>query len=157
MKAVWRAGAGLGAALKTLPPVAALRIPLKQKGGIVQFPLAFEVTSRDLLFPLTPEAWITDARNKGEMGIAATIDSDGKIATGDTKDLIGFGISKPVPIGEPAKIPRPERRMGAGPMHTDADYALASVGTAAPAKLAASERDVQICYTIRNADTHCVS
>ena len=84
---------------RTGPPVAALRIPLKQKGGIVQFPLAFEVTSRDLLFPLTPEAWITDARNKGEMGIAATIDSDGKIATGDTKDLIGFGISKPVPIG----------------------------------------------------------
>ena len=81
------------------PPVAALRIPLKQADGTVQFPLAFDVTSQDLLFPLTREAWKTDARNKGEMGIAATIDGDGRIATGDTKDLIGFGISKPVPIG----------------------------------------------------------
>ena len=80
--------------------LAALRIPLKQKGGTVQFPLAFEVTTKDLLFPLTPEAWASDARNKGgEMGLAATIDGDGRIATGDVKDLIGFGISKPVPIG----------------------------------------------------------
>jgi hypothetical protein len=85
---------------RTGPPVAALRIPLKQKGGTVQFPLAFEVTTKDLLFPLTPEAWASDARNKGgEMGLAATIDGDGRIATGDVKDLIGFGISKPVPIG----------------------------------------------------------
>ena len=40
-------------------------------------------------------------------------------------------------------------------MHTDADYALASVRTAAPAKLAASECDAQICYTLCNRVTQC--
>lgn len=92
---------------KTGPPVAALRIPLIQESGVVQFPLAFEVRTTDLLYPLTEDAWAKDARNQGEMGVAVTVDSDGLIKTGNSTDLIGFGVSKPVPIGGVFEMTQP--------------------------------------------------
>ena len=79
---------------------------LKQKGGVIQFPLAFTIREKDLLYPLTPNAWATDERKDQEIGIAATIDTDGRIVTGSKDDLIGFGISKPVTLG--AQIERTE-------------------------------------------------
>ena len=77
------------------PPVAALKIPLKQKGKAVQFPFAFTIRDTDLLYPLTQSAWAADSRNGEEMGLAVSLDSDSSLVTGSTQDLIGFGGSKP--------------------------------------------------------------
>ncbi len=77
------------------PPIAAVKFRLKA----LRFPLRFEIRTADLLFPLTAEAWASDSRNGGELGLAASADSDGNDVTATTSDLIGFASSSPLKIG----------------------------------------------------------
>ncbi|CAM9713569.1 unnamed protein product, partial [Discosporangium mesarthrocarpum] len=80
---------------RTGPPVAAKRLTLKGR----EFPVALELTSNDLAFPLTKDAWKKDARSLEDIGVAVVLDPDGKISTLDAGSLTGYAVSKQLRIG----------------------------------------------------------
>jgi hypothetical protein len=76
------------------PPVAALKIPLKD----VNFPFVFEITSDQLMFPYTPEAWAKTSNSKDSVALTAIVSKDDLLATPSESEWVGFAISNPVQI-----------------------------------------------------------
>lgn len=73
------------------PPVAAKRIKLAEQS----FPLVFEITTDDLLFPYTPQAWEESSLSKDSVAITAIMNSQGKLSNPEAVQRIGFAISEP--------------------------------------------------------------
>mmetsp|Transcript_27262 Transcript_27262/g.35348 ORF Transcript_27262/g.35348 Transcript_27262/m.35348 type:complete len:156 (-) Transcript_27262:395-862(-) len=76
------------------PPIAAKKYLLSE----IRFPLAFELTKQDLLFPYTASAWEKDPQSKEKLGIVALLDTDGIIATVSENDQVAAAESKPIKI-----------------------------------------------------------
>ena len=85
------------------PPVAAKKLPL---AGL-QFPLVFEISDRDLIFPYNRDIWINSPLSKDSVAITCILDSDGVLATADSTDRFGFAISDPV---QPASTRMPKNK-----------------------------------------------
>lgn len=73
------------------PPVAAKKIKLAS----LTFPLVFEITTDDLLFPYTPEAWEESSLSKDSVAVTAIMNSQGKLSIPNAVQRIGFAISEP--------------------------------------------------------------
>jgi hypothetical protein len=71
------------------PPVAAKKLKL---AGL-QFPLSFDLTDRDLMFPYTREAWLKSPLSKDSISVTCILDTDGKLVTPSSVDRFGFAIS----------------------------------------------------------------
>lgn len=71
------------------PPFAAKKFPLKDQ----KFPFPFELTSQDLMFPYTAEAWGRSPLRTGSISVACVLDADGRLATPSTNDRFGYAIS----------------------------------------------------------------
>lgn len=76
------------------PPVAALRYNLKD----LSFPFVFEVTSDNLIFPYTPEAWLKSSNSKDTVALTAILSADEYLATPSNTEWVGFGLSEPIVI-----------------------------------------------------------
>lgn len=76
------------------PPVAALKYKLNS----LSFPFVFEVTTDNLLFPYTADAWSRSTNSKDSVAITAIISLDDKLATPSDAEWVGFAISDPVQI-----------------------------------------------------------
>ena len=74
------------------PPLAAKRYSLKS----ATFPMVFELTTDDLLFPYTVDAWMS-SDNKGQsIATTAIISSSSSLANPTKTERYGFGLSDPV-------------------------------------------------------------
>lgn len=78
------------------PPVAAKRMKLKG----LQFPLSFELTSSDLIFPYTAAAWSNSPLSKDSIAVTCILDTDGQLMTPSSLDRFGFAISSPAVLGD---------------------------------------------------------
>lgn len=76
------------------PPLAAKRIPLKD----ITFPLVFEITTDNLLFPYTPEAYKTSDNSKDSIAVTCILSPTPILSEPTSSSLVGFGISEPVTI-----------------------------------------------------------
>lgn len=76
------------------PPVAALKVPLNS----VTFPYVFEITSDQLMFPYTPDAWTKSSNSKDAVALTAIVSKDDLLATPSDSEWVGFAISNPVQI-----------------------------------------------------------
>jgi len=75
------------------PPVAAKRIALKD----LKFPLLFELTSDDLIFPFNRDVYLGQKTlSQGYISVAAILDTDGKLVTPSPSNRFGFAISDPI-------------------------------------------------------------
>lgn len=74
------------------PPVAARKYSLKD----LSFPFVFEITTDDLFFPYTPEAWSSSPNSKDSVAVSAVISTDEFLATPSFNEWVGFGLSNPV-------------------------------------------------------------
>ena len=64
----------------------------------LSFPFAFEITTDDLVFPYTPEAWLSSPLSKDTVAVTAIINSEGKLAQPTGVQRIGFGTSEPTVV-----------------------------------------------------------
>eukprot|EP01041_Mallomonas_annulata_P009873 gene9873-20539_t len=76
------------------PPVAAKRFLLND----ITFPFRFEITTNDLLFPYTPEAWRKASASSDTVAVTCILDADGSLTTPSAGDRFGFAISDPEPL-----------------------------------------------------------
>jgi hypothetical protein len=76
------------------PPLAAKRVKAKD----LQFPYVFELTSDDLLFPYTPDAWTQSPNSKDTIALTAVLSPDGLLSTGSASERVGFGLSEPAQV-----------------------------------------------------------
>lgn len=58
------------------------------------FPLAFTITSDDLLFPYNKEAWASSQYSKDSVAITAVLDEDGLLETPGENTRFGFAIAQ---------------------------------------------------------------
>lgn len=58
------------------------------------FPLAFTISSDDLLFPYTKEAWDSSQYSKDSIAITAVLDEDGLLETPEESTRFGFAIAQ---------------------------------------------------------------
>jgi hypothetical protein len=73
------------------PPLAAKRIKTKD----VAFPIAFELTSSDLVFPYTPEAWVASPNSKDTIALTVILTPGNVLAAPSAAGRVGFGLSEP--------------------------------------------------------------
>jgi hypothetical protein len=73
-------------------PLAARSIPLEG----LQFPLVWEITWSDLLFPYTQEAWLNSANRLDSIGVTAFLTPEQKLAIPNKAIRAGFALSDPV-------------------------------------------------------------
>lgn len=73
------------------PPVAAKRYLLKD----LSFPLAFELTAKDLIFPYTAEAWLNTPGSRDSIAMTAIITVSPKLSVSTGTERFGFGVSDP--------------------------------------------------------------
>ena len=78
------------------PPVAAKRMKLKG----LQFPMQFELTTSDLIFPYTAKAWSNSPLSKDSIAVTCILDTDGALITPSPFDRFGFAISAPAVLGD---------------------------------------------------------
>ena len=78
------------------PPVAAKRMKLKG----LQFPMMFELTTSDLIFPYTAKAWENSPLSKDSIAVTCILDTDGQLITPSAFDRFGFAISAPAVLGD---------------------------------------------------------
>jgi hypothetical protein len=78
--------------LSTGPPLAAKRYKLNS----LQFPFVFEITSADLLFPYTEEAWLKSTNSKDTVAMTAIISTSPLLGKPADTERAGFGISEPI-------------------------------------------------------------
>ncbi len=78
------------------PPLAAKKIPLYKND--IHFPLVFEITTDDLLFPYTPNAYIQSSNAKDSIAVTALLTPNEKISEPSPSVLVGFGLSEPITV-----------------------------------------------------------
>lgn len=78
------------------PPLAAKKIPLYKND--LHFPLVFEITTDDLLFPYTPNAYIQSSNSKDSIAVTVLVTPNVKISEPSPSVLVGFGLSEPVTV-----------------------------------------------------------
>jgi hypothetical protein len=71
------------------PPVAAKRFSLKD----TTFPLVFEITTDDLLFPYNAEAWQESKLSKDTIAVTAILNSEGRLSSQNAVQRLGFATS----------------------------------------------------------------
>lgn len=76
------------------PPLAAKKV----KANNIEFPYVFEITSDDLLFPYTPDAWLKSSNSKDTVAVTAILSLDGILSTPSDFEYVGFALSDPVVI-----------------------------------------------------------
>lgn len=74
------------------PPLAARKLPAKD----VKFPLVFELTTSDLIFPYTEDAWLKSTNSKDTIALTAIITPANRIAEPNDSERFGFGVSDPI-------------------------------------------------------------
>ena len=87
------------------PPLAAKKYHLNQ----LQFPFVFEITSDDLIFPYTQDAWLKSSNSKDTIAITAIVSSSKNLGEPSNTEKFGFGLSEPVVFAgvlsrSPAKV-----------------------------------------------------
>jgi len=87
------------------PPVAAKKYNLNE----VKFPFYFEITTDDLLFPYTKDAWKKSPLSKDSIAITAILDCDGSLSTPNSCERFGFAISDSIKIDD--EITRTEAKI----------------------------------------------
>ena len=78
------------------PPVAAKRLKLKG----LQFPMNFQLTTSDLIFPYTASAWMSSPLSKDSIAVTCILDTDSQLITPSPFDRFGFAISAPAVLGD---------------------------------------------------------
>jgi hypothetical protein len=78
------------------PPVAARRLKLKG----LQFPMSFELTTADLIFPYNAKSWQSSPLSKDSIAVTCILDTDGQLITPNALDRFGFAISSPAVLGD---------------------------------------------------------
>ena len=76
------------------PPLAAKRYQIQD----ITFPFVFELTTDDLLFPYTPEAWKSSSNSLDTIAVTAIITPTAALAEPNPITLLMFGFSEPVTI-----------------------------------------------------------
>lgn len=76
------------------PPLAAKSIGIKD----LKFPIAFEITTDDLIFPYTIEAWQRSPNSKDTVAVTAILSTDALLSTPSTAEYVGFALSNPVTV-----------------------------------------------------------
>lgn len=105
------------------PPMAAKRYFLKD----VTFPLVLELTTDDLLFPYTPEAWTKNANSKDSIAMTAIITASPTLSTSTGTERYGFAISDPIIFaGKPSRTSATMRVAGKidKALYSDSERAL---------------------------------
>lgn len=87
------------------PPLAAKRLELKD----LQFPLVFELTSDDLIFPYTQDAWLNSDNSKDTVALTAIVSPSKKLSEPSYKERFGFALSDPITFA--GKLSRSEAKM----------------------------------------------
>lgn len=77
------------------PPVAAKKYKLKE----LEFPFVFEITTAELLFPYTPDAWLKSSLSADINAVTCILDVDGQLVTPSPSDRFGFALSNPTNLG----------------------------------------------------------
>ena len=77
------------------PPLAAKKITNVKD---IKFPLLVEITTDDLLFPYTKEAWEASPNRLDTIALTAIFSADPLLSTANTGDRLGFGQSEPTNI-----------------------------------------------------------
>eukprot|EP01031_Cornospumella_fuschlensis_P041871 gene41871-51110_t len=88
-------------------PVASKKFKLKD----VKFPLFLEMTTKDLMFPYTPEAWLASPLSQDNIAVTCVLDPDGRLATPEASDRYGFGISDHLTDADSGVVKRGEARV----------------------------------------------
>lgn len=108
----------LTAVSKQGPPVAAKRLPLKQ----IKFPLVFEITTDDLLFPYNADIWKRSPLSEESISVTCILEPDGRLGTAEAQSRFGFAISDPIKPREP--IAATTETVVAQPLRTDAKISV---------------------------------
>ena len=77
------------------PPIAAKKYKLEN----VKFPLVFEISTDDLFFPYTEDAWLKSPLSSDTIAVTCILDTDGSLVTPSEFDRFGFALSEPVKLG----------------------------------------------------------
>lgn len=83
------------------PPAAGKSIPLEN----IKFPFPFQITTNDLMFPYTAEAWVRSPNSKGSLSVTCILDTDGLLVTPSTSDRFGYAISSRINTANTALQP----------------------------------------------------
>lgn len=83
----------LTAISKQGPPIAARRYENLRD---LKFPLVFEMTTDDLLFPYNAEIWRKSPRSRSSISVTAVLEPDGRLVTAEPESRFGFAISDPM-------------------------------------------------------------
>lgn len=75
-------------------PCAVTKMHLKD----LQFPFVFEVTTKDLVFPYTPEAWTSGTQVSDSVVVTAIMSPSSHLVDKHINTRLGFAISQPVTI-----------------------------------------------------------
>jgi len=73
-------------------PIAARSIPLAE----LHFPMAFELKTKDLLFPYTAAAWLASPNHVDTVAVTAFLTPEDKLSVANPSIRAGFGLSDPV-------------------------------------------------------------
>jgi hypothetical protein len=76
------------------PPLAARKVLIKD----LTFPLVWEMTDEDLIFPYTPEAWDSSPFSKDTIAVTAILNSEGRLSLPIAAQRIGYATSDPTII-----------------------------------------------------------
>ena len=75
------------------PPLAARKLKLAD----LAFPLTFEITTADLLFPYNAQIWEQSKLSMCSIAVTAVLDDDGLLATPSAAARFGFALADPKP------------------------------------------------------------
>jgi len=75
------------------PPLAARRYAITPE---LEFPMIFEVTTSDLLFPYTADAWSKSSNSKDSIALTAIISSSNSLSVPANNERFAFGVSDPI-------------------------------------------------------------
>ena len=76
------------------PPLAAKRIKIKD----MDFPIAFELTCDDLVFPYTPDAWLASPNSHDTIALTVILTPGNVLAAPNAAGRVGFGLSEPATV-----------------------------------------------------------
>ena len=76
------------------PPLAAKRIKIKD----MDFPIAFELTCDDLVFPYTPDAWLASPNSHDTIALTVILTPGNVLAAPNAAGRVGFGLSEPAKV-----------------------------------------------------------
>lgn len=82
----------------------------------LEFPLVFDITTKNLIFPYTKEAYLKSKVGEDSLAVTAVLDEDCLLTTNSATSHFGFALSDPKPVTSFKTINREDLLLEDGPI-----------------------------------------